>query len=205
MNTQVRQLLDKISRLEDELQQAVQAQEAQVRYRLKGKKVEFEASVLQAHRRLKNHFVHWLVGSRPQNLITGPIIYSMTVPLLVLDLFLTLYQATCFPVYGIAKVRRSDFIVYDRQQLEYLNVIEKFHCSYCAYGSGLLAMACEVVGRTEAYFCPVKHVRRLLGTHAHYARFLDYGEADDYAARLEAMRVALGQPDPVPVEKEDAS
>ncbi len=63
---------------------------------------------------------------------------------------------------------------------------------YCAYASGLVAYVYEIVARTEQYFCPIKHARRVLGTHARYRRFLDYGAAEDYETRLEAFRVALG-------------
>ena len=124
-------------------------------------------------------------------MITGPVIYSLIVPLLILDMSVTLFQAVCFPIYRVAKVRRGDFIVLDRQQLEYLNFNEKFHCTYCAYGSGLIAYVHEIVARTEQYFCPIKHARKILGTHTRYRRFLDYGEAADYEAKLEKFRVAL--------------
>jgi hypothetical protein len=133
------------------------------------------------------------VTNRPLNLITGPIIYSMILPLLLLDLCVSFYQATCFPIYQISKVHRDDYIVFDRQQLEYLNFIEKFHCTYCAYGNGLMAYVSEIVGRTEEYFCPIKHARKVLGNHSRYARFLGYGEAADYQSRLEAYRVGLGK------------
>ncbi|RQW78495.1 MAG: hypothetical protein EHM79_21465, partial [Geobacter sp.] len=93
--------------------------------------------------------------------------------------------------YRVAKVRRADYIVLDRQHLEYLNFIEKFHCTYCAYASGLSGYVAEIVARTEQYFCPIKHARKILGTHSRYARFLDYGEAADYEAKLEEFRVAL--------------
>lgn len=33
------------------------------------------------------------------------------------DLLVTFYQWTCFPVYGIAKVMRGDYIVFDRHHL----------------------------------------------------------------------------------------
>lgn len=131
--------------------------------------------------------------NRPQNLITGPIIYSMIVPLLMLDLCVSLYQWTCFPIYKIAKVRRGDYIVLDRQHLGYLNFIEKFHCTYCAYGAGLIAYISEIIARTEQYFCPIKHARKVLGSHARYAQFLDYGDIADYKARMEALRVALSK------------
>jgi len=193
MNDRIHQLLTQMATLEDELREALHEQETSALFEIKGKRVEFEHAIKQAHRRLKTGFFRWLVTNRPQNLITGPVIYSMIVPLLVLDLFVTLYQAICFPIYRIARVRRASYIVLDRQHLEYLNFIEKFHCSYCAYASGLLAYVYEIVARTEQYFCPIKHARRILGTHSRYPRFLDYGEAADYEARLEAFRVALGR------------
>jgi hypothetical protein len=193
MNEKIRQLLDQMSALETELRREVDAQEASALYKIKGKRIEFEAAVTQAHRQLKTSFFRWLVTYRPQNLITGPIIYSMIVPLALLDLCVSFYQLTCFPIYGITKVRRSDYLVFDRQQLAYLNGIEKFHCTYCAYGNGLLAYVTEIVGRTEEYFCPIKHARTVLGAHSRYARFLAYGEAADYAAKLESFRMGLGE------------
>ncbi|CAG4884441.1 protein of unknown function [Georgfuchsia toluolica] len=100
------------------------------------------------------------------------------------------FHATCFPIYRIDKVRRADSIVFDRQQLEYLNFIEKFHCTCCAYGTGLIAYIGEIVARTEQYFCPIKHARRMLGIHSRYAGFLDYGDAADYEAKPGEFRAA---------------
>jgi hypothetical protein len=193
MNERIHQLLTQMSVLEDDLREALHEQETSMLFEIRGKRVEFEHTIKQVHRRLKTGFFRWLVTNRPQNLITGPVIYSMIVPLLVLDLFVTLYQAVCFPIYRVARVRRGDYIVMDRHHLQYLNFIEKFHCSYCAYASGLVAYVFEVVARTEQYFCPIKHARRILGTHTRYAHFLDYGDAKDYEARLEAFRVASAE------------
>lgn len=193
MNDRIQHLLTQIAALEDDLREALHDQETGMLFQIRGKQVEFERSIKEAHRRLKTGFFHWLVTNRPQNLITGPVIYGMVVPLVILDLFVTLYQAICFPIYQVAKVRRADYIVLDRHHLEYLNLFEKFHCNYCAYASGLVAYTYEIVARTEQYFCPIKHARRILGTHSRYRRFLDYGEAADYAARLEEYRIALGQ------------
>ena len=193
MNERIQHLLDQMSVIEEDLRVALQEQEANALFQIKGKRVEFEESIRQAHRRLKTGFFRWLVAYRPQNLITGPIIYGMFVPLAILDLLISFYQAACFPIYGIAKVTRADYFVYDRRHLEYLNFIEKFHCTYCAYGNGLVAYATEILARTEEYFCPIKHARKRLGKHAHYARFLDYGDAADYEVRLEKFRVGLGK------------
>jgi len=193
MNDRIQNLLNQMAALEDELHTAIAEQQTSMFFQIKGKRIEFERSIKQAHKRLKTGFFRWLVTNRPQNLITGPIIYGMIIPLVILDLFVSFYQAACFPIYKIAKVRRADYIVLDRQHLEYLNFIEKFHCTYCAYGTGLIAYMYEIVARTEQYFCPIKHARKILGTHARYASFLDYGEATGYEAKLENFRIALSR------------
>ena len=192
MNDQIAGLLAKMAALERELQTAVHSQESKMFFQIKGKRVEFESTVLAAHRKLKKNFFRWLVTDRPQNLITGPVIYAMILPLLMLDGCVSFYQWVCFPIYRIAKVRRGDYIVFDRRHLAYLNSIEKFHCTYCEYGTGLMAYMGEILARTEQYFCPIKHAHKILGTHARYNRFLDYGEANAYEAKLEEFRVALG-------------
>ena len=133
----------------------------------------------------------WFRESELRNAISAPVIYGMIVPIALLDLSMFLYQAICFPIYGIARVRRGDFIVFDRHQLGYLNIIERLHCEYCAYANGLIAYMSEIVARTEQYFCPIKHAHRILGASARYERFLAYGDATDYHARLEDFRAAL--------------
>ncbi len=193
MNDQINRILNQMAELEAELRTAVHDQESRMFFQIKGKRIEFEREVSQAHRKLKTSFFRWLVTNRPQNLLTGPLIYGMVIPLLLIDACVSFYQWTCFPIYGIAKVRRSDYLVFDRRHLGYLNFIEKFHCTYCEYGNGLMAYMTEILARTEQYFCPIKHAHKILGTHARYNRFLDYGEADAYEAKLEAFRVALGK------------
>ena len=193
MNERITQLLAQMAALEDELRTAVHEQESRMFFQIKGKRVEFERSVKAAHQQLKKSFFRWLVTDRPQNLLTGPIIYAMVLPLAMVDLCVSFYQWACFPIYGITKVRRSDYIVFDRRHLGYLNFIEKFHCTYCEYANGLMGYLREILARTEQYFCPIKHAHKILGTHGRYQRFLDYGDAADYEARLEAYRVALGK------------
>jgi hypothetical protein len=191
MNPKIRQLLSQITSLEDELRTALREQETHLLYHFKGKRVEFTGAIRERHRKLKVGLLRWTVTNRPQNFITGPIIYGLGVPLVFLDLCVTLYQALCFPIYRIAKVRRSDYIAIDRQHLEYLNWFERFHCTFCAYANCLLAYACAIAARTEQYFCPIKHAHRIFASHARYERFLEYGDAADYHAKLEAFRVAL--------------
>jgi hypothetical protein len=190
MNDRIRKLLDQMESAEKELHRVLQESQVHLNFSMKGERVEFEASVKAAHKQLRIGVLKWL-GNRPINLLTAPIIYGMIIPMLLLDLCISFYQATCFPVYKIAKVKRSDFIIFDRHHLSYLNIIEKSHCMYCTYGNGLLAYATEIIARTEQYFCPIKHARKMMGRHARYASFLEYGDPTDYQARLEQFRVDL--------------
>jgi hypothetical protein len=187
MNDRIRNLLAQLESAEQELEHALQEHQVHLNFSIKGKRIEFEKSVKQAHRQVKVGLIKWL-GNRPRNLVTAPIIYGMIFPILLLDICISIYQAICFPIYKIAQVRRSDYIVFDHHHLSYLNIVEKSHCMYCTYGNGLLAYATEILARTEQYFCPIKHARKLLGRHAHYAKFLTFGDATDYQAKLEQLR-----------------
>ena len=115
-------------------------------------------------------------------MITAPFIYVLIIPLLLLDGFVSLYQMMCFPVYGISKVQRRDYFAFDRAHLAYLNGLEKINCAYCSYANGLIAYTMEIASLTEAYWCPIKHARRLNLTHARYRDFADYGDAEGFKA-----------------------
>lgn len=200
----MRHLLAQITALEDELKSVLHTREQQMFYRLKGKRVEFDKSTRERHRLSKRGLLRWLSKSRPSTILVAPVIYGLIVPLLFLDFGLSIYQTICFPVYRIPKVRRADYIVMDRWHLSYLNFMEKFNCAYCAYANGLLAYGTEIAARTEQYWCPIKHARKILGTPARVQRFLPYGDGDNYQQRLSALRDELvkdrkspdeGQPD----------
>lgn len=76
----------------------------------------------------------------------------------------------------------------DRNQLAYLNVLEKFNCVYCSYGNGLIAFSREVLARTEQYWCPIKHASRVQGAHSRYGKFAEYGDGENYRAELAKAR-----------------
>lgn len=136
--------------------------------------------------------------SRPINIITGPVIYSMVVPLLFLDVCICVYQAICFPVYKVTPVSRRDYIVFDRQELKYLDWVSKFHCTYCAYGVGVVAFAGAVIGKTEAYFCPIKHKTRAVPAKPTLPPYLEFVEPEDFdfGAKLSEIRDTMGSPRP---------
>jgi hypothetical protein len=126
-----------------------------------------------------------------RNLLTTPIVYSVALPFVLLDVWVTAYQWSCFPIYGIARVRRSSFLAIDRHKLAYLNPIEKANCMFCSYTNGVIGYVREVAARTEQYWCPIRHARPLPAAHRHYQLFFDYGDAAAYRRGLSAMRKRL--------------
>lgn len=191
MNDKIRGILQQLDRLEDELQGALHEQQDRVLYQIRGKRVAFERQIEEAHRELRMGVARWLLASRPLHVVSAPVIYAMIVPLALLDLCFSLYQAIAFRLYRIPAVDRSLYVVIDRHRLQYLNWIERFNCVYCGYANGVIAYVREIAARTEQFWCPIKHARRVLGSHNRYARFLEYGDAQDYPARLEELRERL--------------
>jgi hypothetical protein len=125
------------------------------------------------------------------HLLTAPVIYSLIFPLLLLDLMVSIYQLICFPVYGIQRVKRGDYLVIDRHHLPYLNLVERINCIYCSYGNGVIAYAREVAALTEQFWCPIKHARRQADPHRLSDRFLEYGDAAGYRRELPSIRDSL--------------
>ncbi len=191
MNSRIKSLLEEIRKLEEELEEVLNSQQVEFFYQHYGSKVKFDRAVEKAHRMLKVGLVDWFKNSRFSNVISAPIIYAMIFPLLILDLSISIYQKLCFPLYRIAKVNRGKYIVIDRHQLHYLNGIEKFNCIYCGYANGLIAYSREIVARTEQYWCPIKHARKILDPHRHYIHFSDFGDSAEYHLHLKKMRELL--------------
>lgn len=111
--------------------------------------------------------------------------------MLMLDLSITFYQWVCFPIYEIAIVPRRHYLVVDRHKLAYLNGIEKVHCTYCSYATGLFAYAREITARTEQYWCPIKHAGTVPAPHERYHSFVGYGDAEGYRESLPELRRSL--------------
>lgn len=181
-------ILTRIRELQEEFEADLARRRAAFRYGIEDGRVVFEAEMRRRHREMRVRLLTFLRRARPMTILTAPVIYSMIVPFVLLDLFVSLYQAVCFPVYGIDKVRRADFIRIDRHHLAYLNALQKLNCVYCGYCNGLVSFVREVAGRTESYWCPIKHARRLASTHEHYGDFADYGAAETLRQDWDASR-----------------
>jgi hypothetical protein len=148
---------------------------------------EFSAETLTEHRRLKISSWKHIRNARFSVIVSSPVIYACVLPFVALDAAVAVYQFVCFPIYGIPKVRRADYLVFDRRGLGYLNLIERVGCVYCSYANGLLSLVMEVAARTEQYFCPIKHAQPLVQSHSRYPKFLAYGDGRGYRDQSDAV------------------
>ena len=181
---QLDELLTRIQSLQEELE----AEYRERREELARRRLELADNFLRQQRRYRIGLFRYLRRTRLLVALTSPLVYLGWIPFLLMDLFVTVYQAICFPVYRIPKVRRSDYMVFDRSELPYLNLIEKFNCFYCSYGNGVAAYTREVAARTEQYWCPIKHARRIHQAHDRYPHFFDYGDGEAFRAGLARLR-----------------
>ncbi len=189
----ISEIIEKIKALEIELESEIQKRREEFFCDMGKKKIAFKEQILAEHRKnIQNVFVY-LAKAPLLNLITAPIIYSVIIPALLLDLFVYIYQAVCFPVYKIQKVRRGDYIIIDRHNLKYLNAIEKLNCLYCSYFNGLMGYVSEVAARTEQYWCPIKHAEKMKHMHSKYQNFFDYGDSEGFRRKLEKLRDELAK------------
>jgi hypothetical protein len=191
MTQRMQELAAEIVRLQGELDREIELRRKALGWRLKKRMVEFEHGVTIEHRRLRLGVARFLARASIGAVATAPVIYSLIVPLALLDLWGSLYQAICFRAYRIPRVRRSDYVVFDRRSLAYLNWIETLNCVYCGYANGVIGYIREIGSRTEQYWCPIKHALRIAGPHQRYYEFLEYGDADGYRSRLEEFRQRL--------------
>jgi len=192
MHPNVQELMRQIQALEDEIEQEVRHRREELRADFEQRAVQFEAVVAEQQRRFKAGLLNYVLSAELRHVVTIPVIFMLLFPMLLLDAVVCLYQALCFPLYGIARVRRRNYWSADRSHLPYLNLIEKVNCAYCSYANGLAAFFREVAARTEQYWCPIKNARRNRQPHSRYGEFADFGDGEAYRHELQALRKALG-------------
>lgn len=184
----INKLKDTLEHLREEIQRDLEEKQREFKYSIEQKRVVFEEAVAVRHRELRMRMLRFMRTSNFFYVLTAPLIYSLIVPLVLLDAFITLYQQVCFRIYGIPLVKRSDYVVMDRKYLGYLNWVEKLNCIYCEYGNGILAYAREIASRTEHFWCPIKHARAPKGMHERMMDYMEYGDGEEFHAKLEQQR-----------------
>jgi hypothetical protein len=137
MNKNIDELLARIHALQDELEDEYR----RAREEWAERKLELAEELQRQQRRYKTGLFRFLRHSRLPVALTAPVIYAGWIPFLLLNLFVTVYQSVCFPIYRIPRVRRADYLVFDREALPCLNIIERWSAratrAACAAGQSL--------------------------------------------------------------------
>ncbi len=190
MGERIAELRSRLRRLEQELDSAIDEEQRRTE---RAVPPGFPGPVRARHRGYRIGVLAYLWRASPIYLLVAVATYLVILPIVLLDLLVTLHQLVTFPICGIHRVRRADYIAIDRHKLGYLNVIEKLNCLYCGYSNGVIAYAREVASRTEQFWCPIKHAKLIRSPHRRYPDFLEYGDAQGYRDRLEEYRREAGK------------
>lgn len=164
MKSRITQLLQEIQERKAELFKEYEKLMQKYDFSFEKGKIKFSQKAQQYQDKFRipsyKYFTKYLSVQDYKHILSMPFIYGMIIPAVILDIFLFIYQQTAIRLYGIPLVKRSEYIVFDRKHLSYLNMIQKINCLYCSYVNGLFSYAVEVAGRTEKYWCPIKAARR---------------------------------------------
>ncbi len=191
MNTDISRLLDEMRGIQEQLERRFDSARETFRYSVENGRVLISREVRELQRRYRVSSLRYLLGANLSSLLTVPVVYSMLLPLLIVDLGFSLYQQICFRAYGVPLVTRRRYMVNDRHKLGYLNSVEKVNCSYCGYANGVMAYAREIISRTEQHWCPIRHARHVPDAHKRYPRFFPYGDAVSWHEKLQEKRREL--------------
>ena len=194
MSDKVAELRGRLRRLEHELDAAIDEEQKRTEDATPKRQGGFTGTVRTEHRGHRIGVFLYLRDMNLSSLLVAPATYSVIIAVALLDLLASLHQWATFPIFGIRKVRRSDYVAIDRHKLSYLNAIEKLNCLYCGYSNGVIAYAREIASRTEQYWCPIKHAKLIRSPHRRYPEFLEYGDAKGYREKLAEYQKKAGEP-----------
>lgn len=188
MNDKIREMLEEIEEMKVKLAKEIDKHEKHISYEIKNGYVTFEKEVFAKQKENMKNLFTWLGEVPLLHFLVAPLIYAMVIPAICLDVILFIYQQVVFRVFKFQLIKRSDYMIFDHQYLGYLNAIEKLNCLYCSYFNGLMLYASAIAGRTELYFCPIKHAKKVVDKHPYYDEFLSYGDEEEYQKKLKELR-----------------
>lgn len=184
MRSTIQEILTKIETLNNDLREEYDRLLEKYGFSFNEKKVIFLEEYRHRNKKLKSPFWRPITSTNLRQILAIPFILGMIFPAIVLDIGITIYQAIAFSLYRIPKVKRSDYIIYERRFLDYLNLQHKLQCLYCSYVNGLFAYSVEIAARTERYWCPLKAAHKPHFSHGWYKDFADYGNPEDWKEKF---------------------
>ena len=188
MSDKIRDIIAEIEAMKVKLGKEIADQESNISYEIQNGYVKFEKDVLAKQKENMKNLLAWFREVPLLHFLTALIIYGIVIPAILLDVLIFIYQQVVFRVFKFKFLKRSDYIVFDRHYLGYLNPVEKLNCVYCSYVNGLMQYASAIASRTEFYFCPIKHAKKVAYDHDYYHDYLAYGDEGDYQKKLKELR-----------------
>ena len=177
MKSKINEIIKDIENKKNELLIEYEKIKEKYGFSFKKWKIVFNDKESKYNKTFKPWLFRYVIFVKFKHLVSMPFIYSVIIPTIILDIFLFIFQQTCFRLYGIPLVKRLDYIIFDRRFLDYLNIVQKFNCLYCSYVNGIFSYAVEIWWRTEKYWCPIKYAKKMKWQHNWQEHFADYWDA----------------------------
>jgi hypothetical protein len=93
MTSQLDELTAKLRSVEAEIEVELTKRREELRFRLENRRIVFEKEVLRIHRELKIRASRYLIDANPLMILSAPVIYSLLVPIALVDVWVMAYQA----------------------------------------------------------------------------------------------------------------
>src|SRR5664279_6405543 len=103
MATQLDELMAKLRSVEAEIETELTKRREELRFRIENRRIVFAEEVLRVQRAIKVRASRYLIDANPLMILSAPVIYSLLIPIALVDLWVMAYQAICFPIYKIPK------------------------------------------------------------------------------------------------------
>lgn len=184
MHASIKDILAKIEKLNGDLREEYDRLAGKYGFELRKKKVIFLEEFRRRNKGFKLPTWKYVLPTNIRHVLSIPFIYGVFPFAVIFDIAITLYQWITFPLYHIPRVRRSEYFVYERRFLDYLNIVQKINCLYCSYFNGLAGYAVEIWARTERYWCPIKAAHKPKFSHGWYKDFADYGSPEEWNEKI---------------------
>ena len=174
MKTRIHKLFEDIKHKKDEIALEYEKLKEEYGFRIEWRKIIWNKEKKEELKKEKKSILDSIFSATIREILSIPFIWMMLIPAIFLDIWLLIYQQTALRLYKIPLVKRSDYIIFDRWQLVYLNWIQKIDCLYCSYFNWVMQYSVEIAWRTEKYWCPIKHASKKAWEHAWEEYFADY-------------------------------
>ncbi len=144
MGNTIREILLKMESLNADLKEEYARLSQKYGFSFQKKRIIFLEEFRKRNKSFRFPAWKYAIPTNIRHFFSIPFIYGMIIPTVILDIFLIIYQAAAFRLYRIPLVKRSEYVVFDRRFLDYLNFVQKVNCLYCSYVNGVFAFAVEV-------------------------------------------------------------